>query len=89
MPIVAAAQAQVAVGEDAPFEEGVELNLCDLRYVGPSSIFGLCEEGRGVPLHWAARRGLFRAVALLVDWGAVLRPLGLPADGLHARLPTW
>ena len=28
-------------------------------------------------------------VALVVDRGAIGRPLGLPADGLHARLPYW
>jgi hypothetical protein len=28
-------------------------------------------------------------VALVVDRGAIRRPLGLPADGLHARLPKW
>ena len=35
----------------------------------------------------AVQRGLLRAVALVVDRGAIRRPLGLPADGLHARLP--
>jgi hypothetical protein len=35
------------------------------------------------------KRGLFRAVAFVVDQGAIRRPLGLPADGLHARLPKW
>jgi len=38
------------------------------------------------------QRGLLRAVALVVDRGAVRRPdrrIGLPADGLHARLPRW
>lgn len=29
------------------------------------------------------------AVALVVDRGAIGRPHGLPADGLHARLPRW
>jgi hypothetical protein len=28
-------------------------------------------------------------VALVVDRGAIRRPLGLQADGLHARLPRW
>jgi hypothetical protein len=39
--------------------------------------------------HQAVQRGLFCAVALEVDRGPVRRPLGLPADGLHARLPKW
>ena len=28
--------------------------------------------------------GLLGTVALVVDWGAIRRPLGLPVDGLHA-----
>lgn len=28
------------------------------------------------------------AVALVVDWDAIERPLGLPADGLHVGLPV-
>jgi hypothetical protein len=28
-------------------------------------------------------------VALVADRGAIRRPLGLPANGLHARLPKW
>jgi hypothetical protein len=67
----------------------VELVLDDLRQVGPSSDFGLGEEGGRVLLHQAVQRGLFRAVALAMDRGAIRRPLGLPADGLHARLPKW
>jgi hypothetical protein len=49
---------------------------------------GLGEEGRGVLLHQAVQRGLFRAVALVVDRGAIGRPPGLPADGLHDGLPV-
>ena len=47
----------------------------------------LHEECRGVALHQAAQRGLFRAVAFVVDRGFIWRPLGLPADGLHDGLP--
>jgi hypothetical protein len=54
-----------------------------------ASAFGLSEERRGMLLHKAVQRGLFRAVAFVVDRGAIRRPLGLPADGLHARLPKW
>ncbi len=45
--------------------------------------------GSGVLLHQAVQRGGFRAVALVLDRGAIRRPLGLPADGLHAGLPKW
>jgi hypothetical protein len=75
------AQAQEAVGQDAAFEEDVELVLDELRQVGTGSVFGLGEEGRGVLLHQAVQRGLFRAVALVVDRGAIRRPPGLPANG--------
>lgn len=86
---VAAAQAQEAVGQDAALEKRVELVLDELRQVGACSIFGLRDEGRSVLLHQAVQRGLLRAVALVMDPGAIRRPLGLPADGLHARLPKW
>ena len=88
-PVVAAAQAQEAVGQDAAFEEGVELVLHELRQVGAGSVFGLGEEGRGVLLHQTLQRGLLRAVAPVVDRSTIRRPLGLPADGLHAGLPKW
>jgi hypothetical protein len=60
-----------------------------LRQVGAGGGFGLGEEGGGVLLHQAVQRGLFRAVALVVDRGAIGRPLGLPVDGLHDGLPRW
>jgi hypothetical protein len=86
---VATAQAQEAVGQDPAFEEGVELVFDELRQVCAGRVFGLSEERRGVLLHKAVQRGLFRAVAFLVDRGAVRRPPGLPADGLRARLLKW
>ena len=86
---VAAAQAQEAVGQDAAFEEGVELVFDELRQVRARSIFGLGEEGCGVLLHQAVQRGQFRALPLVVDRGAIRRLLGLPADGLHEGLPKW
>ena len=75
--------------QDAAFEEGVELILDESRQVGTSLGPGLGEEGCSVLLHQAVQRGLFCAVALEVDRGPVRRPLRLPADGLHARLPKW
>ena len=89
MAAVAAAQAQEAMRQDAAFEEGVELVFDELRQLGAGSVFGLSEESRGVLLHQAVQRGLFRAMAFVVDRGAIRRPLGLAADGLHARLPKW
>jgi len=84
---VSTAQPQKAVRQDAAFEEGVELVLHELRQVGAGGRLCLGDEGRGVLLHQAVQRGLLRAVTLVVDRGAIRRPLGLPADGLHARLP--
>lgn len=42
---VAAAQAQVAVGQDAASEEGVELVFDELRRVGPGGHLCLGDEG--------------------------------------------
>ena len=73
--------------QDAGFEEGVELALDELRQIGPGGGFSFGEEGRGMLLHQAVQRGLFRAVALAVNRGAIRCPLGLLHLGLHARLP--
>ena len=89
MPTVAAAQAQETMGQDAARQEGVELVFDESRQVGASSVFGLAEEGRCVLLHQSVQSGLFRAVALVVDRGEIRRPLGLPADELHAGLLKW
>jgi hypothetical protein len=43
------------------------------------------EAGR-VLLHQAVQRGLLGAVAFVVERGAIRRPLGLPANGLHDGL---
>ena len=86
---VAAVQAQEAVGQDAALQERVELVFDELRQVGAGSVFGLGEEGRGVLLHQAVQGRLFRAVAIVVNRGTIRRPLGLPANRLHARLPKW
>ncbi len=40
-------------------------------------------------LNQAVQRGLFRAMAHIVDRGAIRRPLELPPSGWHARLPKW
>jgi hypothetical protein len=64
------------VGQDAALEERVEHVLNELRQIGAYSVFGLGDEGRGVLLHQAVQRGLFRAVALAVNSSAIGRPLG-------------
>ena len=89
MAAIAAVQTQETLGQDAALQESVELVLHELRQVGTGSVFGLGEEGRGVLLHQAVQRGLFRAVAIVVDKGAIRRPLGLLHRGLHAGLPKW
>ena len=89
MAAVAAVQAQEAMRQDAALQEGVELVLHELRWVGTGRLFGLGEEGRSVLLHQAVQRGLLRAVALVVNRGAIRRPLGPPASGLQATLLKW
>ena len=69
MAAVTATQAHEAVGQDAALQEGVELVLHKLRQVGAGCGLGLLEESRGVLLHQAVQRGLFGALALVVDWG--------------------
>ena len=38
-------------------------------------------------LRQAIQRRLLGAMAFVVEWRAIVRPLGLPADGLHDGLP--
>jgi hypothetical protein len=85
----AAAQPQEAMGEDAALEEGIELVLDEARQLGASAGPGVGDEAGHMLLHQAVQRGLIRAAALVVKRGAIWRPLGLPTDGLHARLPKW
>ena len=86
MAAVAAAQPQEAVRQDAALQKGVELVLDELGQARIRGCLDLGEEGCGVLLHQAVQRGLLGAVALVVDRGATLRPVGLPTDGLHALL---
>jgi len=84
------APAQKAVRLYAAFEERVEIVFDELRQIGAGGVSSLGDEGRGLLLHQAVQRGLSRAVALValvMHRSASRRPLGLPADGLHARLP--
>ncbi len=86
---LAASQPQEAVRQDAALEEGVELVLDESGQRRSCAGLGVGDEAGRVLLHQAVQRGLLGAVALVVDRGAIRRPLGLPADGLHARLPRW
>ncbi len=73
------------MGQDAVFEEGVELVTDELRQPGAGGLFGLGDETLGMLLHQAIQRGLLRAVARVVDRGAIaMRPRGLVSVGLHA-----
>jgi hypothetical protein len=47
------------------------------------------DDARCVLLHQVVQSGLPSAVSLVVDRGAIGRPLGLPEIGLHARFPKW
>ena len=77
------------MGQDAAFEEGVELVLDEARQLGAGAGLGVRDEAGRVLLHQAVQRGLLGAVPLVVQRGAVRRPLGLLDYGLHARLPRW
>ena len=57
--------------------------------VCPGSVFGLSEKRRLVLQHNAIQPSVFSALAFVVDLGAKPRPMGLPADGLHARHSKW
>ena len=85
---VAATQPQETMRQDAALKKGLELVRHELRQAGGRSGVDLGEEGRGVLLHQAVKRGLLGAVALVVNRGAIGRPVGLPTDGLHALLTS-
>jgi len=70
--------------DDRPIEDGG-----DALELGVGAGFGVGDKAGRVLMHRAVQRGLLGAVTLVVDRGAARRPLGLPADGLNARLPKW
>jgi len=86
---LAAAQPKGAVGQDAALREGIGLVLDEPGQLGTGAGLGLGDEDGHVLLHQTVHRGLLRSGALVVERGAIRRPLGLPADGLHAWLPKW
>ena len=60
-----------------------------LQQVGAGSLFGLGKEGCGMLQNQAVQRALLWAMAVVVDRGAIRRPLGLLHLGLHATIPKW
>jgi hypothetical protein len=69
-------------------KEGVELVLDEELQFTACAGLGVSDEAGRVLRHQAVQRGLLRSVALVVNRGAIQRPLGLPADGLHEGLPS-
>jgi hypothetical protein len=59
--VVAAVQAQEAVGRDASCHDGVKRVLEELLGVDVDSVFGLSEESRGVMMNTVLQRTLLRA----------------------------
>ena len=84
---LAAARPREAVGQDAALQKSVKPvpGIPGERLSGAG--FGMGDRPGRALLHQVVQRGQLRAVALVVDRGAIRRPLGLPTDGLHARLP--
>ena len=88
MAAVAAEQAQEAVGQDAALEERLELVLDEPGQLGAGAGLGVRDEAGRVLLHQAVQRGLFGAVACVVDRGGIGSPLGLLRRGSREGLPV-
>ena len=88
MAALAAAHPKEAVREDAALEERVELVLEEPGQLGSGADFGVGDEAGRVLLHQAVQRALLGTVAIVVDRGAIRRPVGLPIDVLHRLLLT-
>jgi hypothetical protein len=74
---------------NAVLEKGVELVLDEPRRLTAGAGFGVGGDAGHVLLRQAVQRGLLRAMALVLERGAIGRLLGLPANGLHVELPWW
>jgi len=72
---VATAQPQETVREDAALEERVELVVDELRQTGAGGLLGSSEKTLSVQQHLAVQRGPLGAVALVLDRGAIRRPM--------------
>jgi hypothetical protein len=69
--------------------KAVELVFDEPGQFGPGAGLGVGDEGGCGLLNQAVWRALLEAVTFVVERGTIRRPLGLPADALHARRPTW
>lgn len=86
MPSGTGAQAQEAWARMPHSRNASNAYFTNCCRSAPVSRLCLGDEGRGVLLHQTEQRGLLRAVALVVDRGAIGRPAGPPRRGLHALL---
>jgi hypothetical protein len=68
------------VRQDSALKQGVELVFDEARQCQSGASVGVHDEARRVLLHQEAKPGLLGAVPLVVDWGTIWRPLGLPAS---------
>ena len=87
MAALAAAQPQEAVSQDAAIQEGAESSLMNRGSLPP-----VLASVRAIKLAECCctrRYSVLWSMALVVNRGAIGRPLGLPADGLHDGLPRW
>ena len=86
VPALGAAKPQETVRQDAALEKGVELVHDEPRQLAAGAGFGVGDEAGRLLLHQPVQRCLLRSMPPVVDRGAIGRPLGLPADGLHDGL---
>ncbi len=77
------------MGQDAARQDGVDLVLDEPPQLGTRAGPGVGAEAGCMLLHQAVKRGPLGAVAFVVERGVIGRPLGLPVDGVHTRLPRW
>lgn len=74
--------------EDAALQEGVELVLDESRQLSASAGLGVGDEAGRTLLHQAVQRGLLVPVTLVVERGAIWRPLGRRTNGLQGGIPV-
>jgi hypothetical protein len=77
--------------QDAALEERVERVLDEPGQFTAGAGLAVDDEAGRVLLHQPIQSGLFRTVSLVVERGAIGRPLpctGLPAVGVHDEAPT-
>jgi hypothetical protein len=81
----------ILTGMDQDVERRVncDLVLDEARQLRAGAGLGVGNEAGRVMLHQAVQRAPLRSMALVVDRGAIRRPLWLPAGRLHDGLPKW